>query len=144
MRKWCAAGVLFTVMLQETVDMVAGYFNGAAWRRQSGNGHRHISTIKEAFCQHVLTFFTGTHTSVVTMWCTRWMGSRMRIYLSSHRGPRQSGMFACTVRSKFLTVRSALNLQTRAATTKSGFISSTSTNDWLIAHPVRTNIGDQA
>ena len=26
-----------TVMLQERVDMVAGDFNGAAWRRQSGN-----------------------------------------------------------------------------------------------------------
>ena len=29
--------------------MVAGDFNGAACRRQSGNGHRHISTIEEAF-----------------------------------------------------------------------------------------------
>ena len=26
-----------TVLLQEQVDMVAGDFNGAAWRRQSGS-----------------------------------------------------------------------------------------------------------
>ena len=30
-----------TVMRQEQVDMVAGEFNGAAWRRQSGNEQHH-------------------------------------------------------------------------------------------------------
>ena len=31
-----------TVMLQEQVDMVAGDFNGAAWRRQAGSDPRPI------------------------------------------------------------------------------------------------------
>ena len=38
-----------TVMLQEHVDMVAGDFNGAVWRRQSGSDPRPISKIEEAF-----------------------------------------------------------------------------------------------
>ena len=37
------------VMLQEHVDMVAGDFNGAAWRRQSGSDPRPISIVEEAF-----------------------------------------------------------------------------------------------
>ena len=37
------------VMLQEHVDMVAGDFNGAAWRRQPGSDPRPISIIEEAF-----------------------------------------------------------------------------------------------
>ena len=36
-------------MLQEHVDMVAGDFNGAAWRRPSGSDRRPISIIEEAF-----------------------------------------------------------------------------------------------
>ena len=38
-----------TVLLQEHVDMVAGDFNGAARRRQSGSEPRPISNIQEAF-----------------------------------------------------------------------------------------------
>ena len=41
-----------TVMLQEQVDMVAGDFNGAAWRRKRGEEHRRDSTIEEA-CDHM-------------------------------------------------------------------------------------------
>ena len=37
------------VMLQEHVDMVAGDFNCAAWRRQSSSDPRSISIIEEAF-----------------------------------------------------------------------------------------------
>ena len=36
------------VVLQEQVDMLAGDFNGAAWRRQSGNEQRRNSTIEQA------------------------------------------------------------------------------------------------
>ena len=43
-----------TVMLQEHVDMVAGDFNGAAWRRQSGSDPRPISTIEEEFANKSL------------------------------------------------------------------------------------------
>ena len=38
-----------TVMHQQQVDMVAGDFNGPAWRRQSGSDSRLISSIEEAF-----------------------------------------------------------------------------------------------
>ena len=38
-----------TVFLQEHVDLVAGDFFGAAWRRQSGSDVRPISIIEEAF-----------------------------------------------------------------------------------------------
>ena len=38
-----------TVMHQEQVDMVAGDFNGAAWRRRSGSDPRPISMIEETF-----------------------------------------------------------------------------------------------
>ena len=38
-----------TVMLQEQVDMVAGDFNGAAWRRHSGSDPRPISSVEETF-----------------------------------------------------------------------------------------------
>ena len=37
-----------TVMLQEEVDMVAGDFNGATWRRRSGPDHQSDSTLEGA------------------------------------------------------------------------------------------------
>ena len=37
------------VMLEELVDLVAGDFNGAAWRRPCGNERKLTSTIEEAF-----------------------------------------------------------------------------------------------
>ena len=37
------------VMLQEHVDIVAGDFNGAAWRRTCGSDRRITSIIEEAF-----------------------------------------------------------------------------------------------
>ena len=36
-------------MLQEHVDLVAGGFNGAAWRRPCGNDRRLTSIIEDAF-----------------------------------------------------------------------------------------------
>ena len=38
-----------TVMLQEHVDMIAGDFNGAAWRRPCGSDRQPTSIIEEAF-----------------------------------------------------------------------------------------------
>ena len=37
------------VVLEEHVDLVAGDFNGAAWRESSGNNPQPISTLEEAF-----------------------------------------------------------------------------------------------
>ena len=36
-------------MLQEQLDILAGDFNGAAWRRRSGGDQRRDGTIEEAF-----------------------------------------------------------------------------------------------
>ena len=53
-------------MDQEQVDMVAGDFNVAAWRRRSGDEQRRDSTIEEAFANtnlpipHGLTALWGT------------------------------------------------------------------------------------
>ena len=38
-----------TVMHQQQVDLVAGDFHGAAWRRQSGSDSRITSSVQEAF-----------------------------------------------------------------------------------------------
>ena len=48
-----------SVMLQKQVEMVAGDFNGAAWRRQSGNEHRPISIVEEAFANTSLPIPLG-------------------------------------------------------------------------------------
>ena len=45
------------VMLEEHVDLVAGDFNGAAWRRQTGNGN--LSIIEEAFADSDLPMPPG-------------------------------------------------------------------------------------
>ena len=90
-----------TVMHQEQDDMVAGDFNGAAWRRRSG------------------------------------------AVSSGHLVPKLSGIFACTVRSKFVMKLLESNIPTRVITTKYGFISCVSTHGWLIAHLEMRNIGGQ-
>ena len=62
---------------------------------------------------------------------------------SSHLVPKLSGIFACTVRSKFLMKFLESNIPTRVATTKYGFISCMSTHGWLVAHLEMGNIGGQ-
>ena len=42
---------LRAVMLLEHVDLVAGDFNGAAWRRPCGNDRKLTSIIEEAFAE---------------------------------------------------------------------------------------------
>ena len=49
-----------TVLLQEYVDLVAGDFNGAAWRRPSGNDRRLTSIIEEAFANTDLPMPPGS------------------------------------------------------------------------------------
>ena len=38
-----------TMVIQEGVDMVAGDFDGASWRRRPGPDQQHDSTLEEAF-----------------------------------------------------------------------------------------------
>ena len=46
---WNILLAVCTVLLQEEIDMVAGDFNGASWRRVSGLGQQFDSTLEEAF-----------------------------------------------------------------------------------------------
>ena len=110
-----------TVMHQEQVDMVAGDFNGAAWRRRSGNEQRHDSTIEEAFANTNLPIPHGP----TALWDQVGFQENgpMCAVSSSHLVPKLSGIFACTVRSKSLTKLLESNIPTRVATTKYGFIS---------------------
>ena len=127
-----------TVMYQEQVDMVAGDFNGAAWRRRSGNEQLHDSTIEEAFANtnlpipHVPYQLCGEASRSTGPMCA---------VSSRHLAPKLSGTFAWTVRSKSLTKLLESNIPTRVATTKCGFISYMSTHGWLIAHLEIGNIG---
>ena len=63
------------VMIEEHVDLVAGAFNGAAWRRQIGNGNEGI--YEEAFADSDFTDATQPHTVVGPICSTRRMGRRM-------------------------------------------------------------------
>ena len=60
-----------TVMFQEQVDMVAGVFNGAAWRRQSDSDRRPIISIEEAFANTSLPIPPGSTPLWVTRRCAR-------------------------------------------------------------------------
>ena len=44
-----AVVAVWTFMVQEYVDIVAGHFNGASWRRKRGPDPRFDSTLEEAF-----------------------------------------------------------------------------------------------
>ena len=53
-----------TVMLEEHVDVDAGDFNGAAWRRPCGSDRRLTSIIEEAFADTNLPVPPGFSTTV--------------------------------------------------------------------------------
>ena len=127
-------------MLQEQVDLVAGDFNGAPWRRQSGSDHRPISILEEAFAKTSLPIPLGP----TQLWNQVVCQANGLAYADSysHLGPKPSGIFECTVLSKSLTTRLASSAQIRAATTKCGSTSSTLMHDWSIANPRMTNLVD--
>ena len=54
---------LRAIMISREVDLVAGDFNGTAWRHR---GKDNLSTIDEAFSGQYLAYATGLHTVVVT------------------------------------------------------------------------------
>ena len=68
------------VMLGEQVDLVAGDFNGAAWRCDNRNN---ISTIEEAFADCSLPMPPGPHTVVVTWRNSIEVGGRLWILETS-------------------------------------------------------------
>ena len=117
-------------MHQEQVDMVAGDFNGAAWRRRSGNEQRRNSTIERAFANTILPIPHGP----TALWGPGGVPGEWPMCggSSSHPVSKLSGIFACTVRSKLIMKFLESNLPTRVATTRYGFISCMSTHACLV------------
>ena len=52
------------IMQEEHVGLVAGDFNGAAWRQSNSNNPQRTSIIEEAFCRHRLSDAAWLHTVV--------------------------------------------------------------------------------
>ena len=63
-------------MISQEVDLVAGDFNGTAWRYR---GKDNLSTIDEAFMDSILPTPPGTHTTVGTWFHSEQLGRRLRI-----------------------------------------------------------------
>ena len=68
------------VIHQKQVDMLAGDFNGAAWRRRSGDDQRRDSTIEEAFANTNLPNPHGPNSIVETRWRSRRMVRCVRFH----------------------------------------------------------------
>ena len=80
------------VMLQELVDLVAGEFNGAAWRRQCGGDRKLTSIIEEAFADTNLPVPPGPPPLWDKARCRA--NGLMYVGLSSHQTHMKSGRYA--------------------------------------------------
>ena len=104
----------FAVMLEEHVNVVAGDFNGAAWRRDNSNS---ISIIEEAFADCALPMPPGRHCGVQE----RFRVCGQTCVDSSHtRIHMEDGKFVSMVHSPFLTKLWASARPIRAAITRYG------------------------
>ena len=97
-KRGIAKNVLFavrTVMCQEQVDMVAGDFNGATWRKKSGDNQQRHSTIEEAFANTNQPIPHGSS----PLWGVQETFQRngpTYVVSSSHRIQTMSGRYAVT------------------------------------------------
>ena len=118
--------------------MVAGDFNGAAWRRRSGNDQRRDSTVEEAFANtNGPAQFRTDQVAVPGEWADvcgfiKPPSSETEWHIRMH------GAFE--INHEML----GINLPTRVATMRYGFISRMSTHGWLIVHLETGNIGGQS
>ena len=62
------------LMISQNIDLVAGDFNGTAWRCRSRDN---ISTIEEVFSDCALLYAAGPHTNVVTRIHPEQLGGRL-------------------------------------------------------------------
>ena len=129
------------VKVQEQVGMVAGDFNCAGWRRQSGSDTRSTGIIEEAFANTSLPIPPGPHRCGSQDAC---QASGLTFVSSQNRrGPRGSGRFVCMELSQSLSACRASGAKIRVATTKFGSTSSTSMLGWSIVYHGMTNLVDQ-
>ena len=96
--------IIRALMLQDHVDVVAGDFNGAAWRRDSSNS---ISIIEEPFADFALPMPPG----VCGQTCADSSNAQIRM---------KGGKYANTAHSPFLTKLLASARPIRAAITRYG------------------------
>ena len=87
-------------MQQEQVDMVAGDFNGAAWRRKRGEDQQCVSTIEEAFCKHQPAGAGRPYTLVETRWRRRRMVRRVRLHQTAGVRNRMANTHASCFRNQ--------------------------------------------
>ena len=99
--KKCGIGkkILLTiraVMLDEHIDLVAGDFDGAAWRRQTNGGN--LSVVEEAFADSDLPMPPGPTPLVEPRGSARYLVRRLRVSQASglpeHWKVRQHGAFS--------------------------------------------------
>ena len=107
-----------TAMQQERVDMVAGDFNGAAWRRKRCEDQRRDSTIEEAFANTNLPTPDGP----TPLWGPGGVPDEWSDVcgLLSHQVPKPIGKYACTVHSRLIVRYLASSPPTRVAITNFG------------------------
>ena len=131
-KRGIAKNVLFavrTVMCQEQVDMVAGDFNGATWRKKSGDNQQRHSTIEEAFANTNQPIPHGSS----PLWGVQETFQRngpTYVVSLSHRIQTMSGRYAVTARLKSIAIFSAFDPPTRAAATRFGSTFHTPTLGW--------------
>ena len=107
-------------MLEEHVDLVAGDFNGAAWRRPCGNDRKPTSIIEEAFADADLPMPPGTHHCGSQVQCQE--NGQMYAGFSSHWTSKKSGKYDYTVRFLFSTGRWVFAQKIKSVTMKYGCI----------------------
>ena len=101
--------------------LVAGDFNGAAWRRPCGNDRKLTSIIEEAFADTNLPVRCRVN-------------GLMYVGLSSHRTPMISDRYACKVPSLSPTTLWVSRKKIKAATTRCGCISLMPTLEAIALH----------
>ena len=110
-----------SVMLNENVDLVAGDFNGAVWRRDNSNK---ISIIEEAFADCALPMPPGPRHCGEP---DRFLAIGLTCVVSLSRlNPIDSGRYGFLVLSLFLAMSWACARMIEAATTKHGSTSTLS------------------
>ena len=99
------------------VDLVAGDFNGAAWRRPCDNDRKPISIIEEAFADTNLPMLPDCGAQVQCQ-----ANGRTYADFSSHRTPMKSGKYDYTVRLLFPMLPWIFVKKIKAVTMKYGCI----------------------
>ena len=130
------------VMYQQQVDLVAGDLNGAAWRRQSCSDSRFTSSIEESFVNTKLPLPPGS----TTLWEPGGVPGEWSDVCGFFKplGCEHEWQVRMHEPSPSLTAHWVSRKRIKVEIMKFGSTSSTSTRDWSIAYPVKTNIVDQS